>query len=359
MKKIKEVTIYDIAKELDVSPSTVSRALKDSPLVSKATRKKIQDTAKEMEFRLNIFASNLQKQKTFTIGVIMHELRSYFMTSVLSGIEKIANNAGYDLIIAHSSENYEKEKANAHNLFEKRVDGLIASLAFDTPNLDHFSPYRSRGIPIVFYDRVIEDSSYPKVIINNYKSGYEATKHLIDEGCSQIILVTANMSRNVYSERYRGYRAALKEAGIQPKKEWVLKKDLSEKGAQEAAKSVLKMDPLPDGAFITHDLSAAVFIQTLKKNKVQIPEDIAIVGFNNDTIGKLIEPQLSTINYPGNKVGEAAANYLVNQLKDDNPLKGISTITIQSELIIRESSLKNKRIPLNKSSNNLNSSNGL
>lgn len=340
MNKKKEVTIYDIAKALNVSPSTVSRALKDNPLVSKATRKKIQQAAEEMDFRLNTFASSLRRQKTFTIGVIMHELRSYFMTSVLSGIEKITTTAGYDLIIGHSSESYRKEKANVQNLFTKRVDGLIASLAFDTPNLDHYQPYLSKGIPVVFYDRVEELSNFPKVIINNFQCGYEATRHLIDEGCSKILLVTADRTRNVYSERYRGYVAALNEAQIRPEEDWVLEKDLSEKGAQEAAEIFLKMRPLPDGVFITHDLSAAVFMQSLKKEGLRIPEDVAIVGFNNDAICKLVEPQLSTVNYPGNKVGEAAANYLINHLENNTPLTDINTIIIKSELIIRASSLR-------------------
>lgn len=344
MKNQKEVTIYDIAKELKVSPSTVSRALNDNPLVSKVTRKKIQQTAKEMGFRLNTFASNLRKQKTYTIGVIMHELRSYFMTSVLSGIEKITTPAGYDLIIGHSSESYQKEKANARNLFKKRVDGLIASLAFNTPDLDHYQAYQSKGIPVVFYDRVDERSDFPKVIIDNFKSGYEATRHLITEGCSRVFFVTADRARNVYAERCRGYLAALAEAQITPENDWILEKDLSEQGAREAAEAFLKMDPLPDGAFITHDLSAAVFMKVLKKNGVRVPEDVAIVGFNDDAICTLVDPQLSTINYPGQKVGEAAASHLINLLDGAAPLTGINTITIQSKLIIRGSSLKRRSI---------------
>lgn len=351
MKEKKEVTIYDIAKALQVSPSTVSRALNDNSLVNKTTRKKIQQAATEMGFRHNSFARNLRNQKTYTIGVIMHELRSNFMTLVLSGIEKVTNQAGYDLVIAHSSESYRKEVANVQNLFNKRVDGLIASLAFETPDLDHYRPYREKGIPIVFYDRVEEQSDYPKVIIDNYKCGYEATRHLIKEGCSSIVLVTANLTRNVYAERYRGYKAALKESQIAFEKEKVLVKDLSERCALEAAETVLKMKPMPDGAFITHDLSAAVFMQTIKKAGVRVPEDIAIVGFNNDAICRLVEPELSTINYPGHKIGEAAANYLVSHLEGDTPLTDINTITIKSELIVRGSSLKKKHKGISKNPN--------
>ncbi|HEX5553792.1 MAG TPA: LacI family DNA-binding transcriptional regulator [Chitinophagaceae bacterium] len=336
----KECTIYDIAQKLKVSPSTVSRALNDSSLVSKVTRKKIQNTAASMGFRLNTFASSLRTQKTQTIGVIMHELRSNFMVSVLSGIEKVTNRAGYDLVIAHSSENYQKEMANVYNLFHRRVDGLIASLAFDTPNLDHYLPYRGKGIPVIFYDRVDELADYPKVIINNYQCGYEATRHLIEEGCSRIVLLTASLERNVYAQRHRGYIAALKEAQIPVKKEYVIVKDLSEQGALDAASAVLKMDPRPDGAFITHDFSAAVFMKALKRKGIRTPEDIAIVGFNNDPICMLVEPQLSTINYTGPKIGEAAANHLVNHLEGTVSLADTDTIIIKSELIIRQSSLR-------------------
>src|SRR4026209_2200771 len=151
MLKKKDVTIYDLANQLNISVATVSRALKDDNLVSKKTRKKIIDLAEEMGYRSNHFARNLRQQQTNTIGIIVHELNSNFITSVLAGIEKITTEAGYDLIIAHSSESFEKESANALNLFHKRVDGLIASLAFDTKGLDHYSSYDEKGIPVIFF----------------------------------------------------------------------------------------------------------------------------------------------------------------------------------------------------------------
>src|SRR5687768_8159127 len=158
MKSKKDITIYDIALRLDLSSATVSRALQDNPAINKNTRKKIQEAAKELGYRHNTFASSLRKQKTNTLGIIVHELKSNFITAVLAGIEKVATESGYDLIIAHSSESFEKEAANALNLFHKRVDGLIASLAFDTKGLDHYKIYEERGIPVVFFDRVEEKS---------------------------------------------------------------------------------------------------------------------------------------------------------------------------------------------------------
>ena len=340
MKPKKEVTIYDIAQRLDLSSATVSRALQDNPAINKNTRKKIQETARELGYRHNNFASNLRKQKTNTIGVIVHELNSNFITSVLAGIEKVTTEAGYDLIIAHSSESYKKEAANALNLFHKRVDGLIASLAFDTKGLDHFKPLEEKGIPIVFFDRVEERSETTKVIIDNYKCGYQATQHLVEQGCKRIVLVTANLKRNVYAQRHKGYMEALFDNGIPYEKELVLIKDLSEQCGVEAAREIVKMKPMPDGAFITNDFSAAVCMQTLKEFGISIPRDIAIVGFNNDAISKIVEPQLTTIHYPGIDMGEIAARNLISHLRGLSNIKHTQTIVVRSDLIVRQSSLK-------------------
>jgi LacI family transcriptional regulator len=344
MKPKKEITIYDIAQKLSLSSATVSRGLKDHPLINKNTRKRIQLAAKELGYRHNTFASSLRKQKTNTIGVIVHELNSNFITSVLAGIEKITNAAGYDMIIAHSAESYLKEAANALNFFHKRVDGVIASLAFNTKNLDHFRHFDEKGIPVIFFDRVEESGENTKVIIDNYKCGYQATQHLIDNGCKRIVLVTASLKRNVYSQRHKGYADALFDNGIPFNKDYVLIKDLSEQCGVEAALQILKMKPLPDGAFITNDFSAAVCMQTLKEHGVNIPDDIAIVGFNNDAISKIVEPKMTTIHYPGIDMGEIAARNLINHLKGVSNIKHTNTIVVRSELIIRQSSLKKKII---------------
>ena len=343
MKAKKDITIYDIAQKLSLSSATISRGLRDNPSINKITRKKIHQTAIDLGYRHNNFASSLRKQKTNTIGVIVHELNSNFITSVLAGIEKITTEAGFDLIITHSSESYIKEKANALNLFHKRVDGVIASLAFDTNGLDHFKAYEEKGIPVIFFDRVEEKDNSVKVIIDNYKCGYRATQHLIDQGCKRIVMVTANLKRNVYAQRHKGYSDALLENNIPYDKSRLLIKDLSEQCGIEAALEILKMKPFPDGAFITNDFSAAVCMHTLKENGIRIPEDIAVVGFNNDPICKIIEPQLTTIHYPGIDMGEIAARNLINHLKGLSNIKNTNTIVINSELIIRKSSLKKSK----------------
>ena len=339
----REITIYDIARKLNISVATVSRALKNDSAVSEKTKKIIADLAVKLGYRTNHFARNLRQQQTNTIGFMAHELNSNFITSVLAGVEKVTSEAGYDLIITHSSESYLKEAANANNLFHKRVDGLIASLSFDTTNLDHFKPFTDKGVPVIFFDRVEQDGNSSVVIIDNYKCGYIATQHLIEQGCKRIAHITSNIQRNVYAQRYKGYREALYDNGIPFDESLLLIKDLSEQAGIESAMQVMKMKPLPDGLFITNDFVAAVCMKTLKENDLIIPDDIAIVGFNNDAIAKLIEPTLSTINYPGKDMGEIVARNLINHLKGISDIHQTNTIIVQSDLIIRESSLKIKQ----------------
>lgn len=341
MQKLnKETTIYDIAKLLQLSSATVSRALQDNPVISHSTRTAVQETAQKLGYRRNNYASNLREQKTHTIGILIHELQSNFIKNVLSGIEKITYEAGYDLLIAHSNESFEKEKNNAFNLFNKRVEGLITSLSFNTQRLDHFKPFLEKGIPVIFFDRVEESSEGTKVIIDNYKCGMLATQHLIDQGCKKIALVTASLNRNVYTQRYNGYKDALKSNKLPFNEEYVLIKDLSEKSGIEAAHDILRMHPMPDGVFITNDFTAAVCMQVLKDHGIRVPDDIAIVGFNNDAIATIVEPQLSTINYPGHEIGQVAAQKIISHLEGVTDILLSDVITINANLIVRKSSLK-------------------
>ena len=275
----KEVTIYDIARKLNISPATVSRGLHDHPTISLKTKKRILEMVEELGYRTNHFARNLRQQHTKTIGVIVHELNSNFITSVLAGIEKVTTEAGYDLIIAHSAEDAEKEAANAKNLFNKRVDGLIASLAFDTTNLDHYKPFADKGVPVIFFDRVEQTGKNTVVVIDNYRCGYLATSHLIEQGCTRIAHITSSLKRNVYAQRYKGYMEALSDNQIPFDESLLIVADLSEQAGILSAEKVLTMDPRPDGLFITNDFVAAVCIRTLKETGIRIPQDMAVVGF--------------------------------------------------------------------------------
>jgi LacI family transcriptional regulator len=338
MFKEREVTIYDLAKKLNISIATVSRALKDDPVVSKKTKKKIFELAEEMGYRSNHFARNLRNQRTQTVGVIVPRLNSYFMSTVIAGIESIANNEGYNLIISQSSESEQKEKMSAKTMFNNRVDGLLVSLSYDTNDLSHFDQFLRKNIPIIFFDRGEQHDNFTNVLIDNRKAAHEATKHLIEEGCSRIIHITAKPKRNVYIDRLNGYKQALAENDIHFREENLIIGNLSLEAGIEAAETILKMNPLPDGVLVANDNCAVGCMLALKQAGIRIPEDIAFVGFNNDPVSKVIEPNLTTINYPGYEMGEVAARNLINHLNGTYPLHSTNTIVLRSELIVRASS---------------------
>ena len=336
----KEITIYDIAKDLGVSPTTVSRALNNHPAVNQNTKKKIFDAAREMGYQSNVFASNLRSKRTNNIGVIVPRLNSSFQSSVIAGMEKVANEAGFNLIISQSLESYEKEKANALSMFNSRVDGLLVSLASNTEKVDHYNPFLKKGIPILFYDRIAEQSEYPGIIIDNIHAGQKATQHLIEQGCKRIVHVLGNIKINVYADRLKGYKYALMENEIAFDPSMVIYSDLNEEAGEEIVRKIMKMDPLPDGLFVSNDSCAASCIRQLKLKGIKIPEDMAVVGFNNEAISRLVEPNITTINYPGYEMGELAMKNLINHLgsPSEGMLQNTNKITLRSDLIIRDSS---------------------
>jgi len=340
MKQSKEVTIYDIAQKLHISSATVSRGLNNHFSVNKKTQKIIIETARSMGYRSNLFAKNLRHQKTRTLGIIVQTLNSNFIASVLSGIEQVANKAGYNLIISQSQESQAKEAINAEAMFNRRVDGLIVSLAFDTKNVSHFDSFFNKDIPVVFFDRVSFGQSSTNVVIDNFKAGYEATRHLISQGCKRIAHITGNLTRNVYADRMKGYKEALEESKIPFNEKYVLINNMDEVSALEAADRLMSMKPMPDGLFVANDNCAAVCMQAIKDAGYSVPKDIAIVGFNNDIISRVVNPKITTVNYPGEQMGTITANALINHLEGKANLGATSTIIIKSELIIRESSLK-------------------
>lgn len=336
----KEITIYDIAKDLGLSPTTVSRALNNHPAVKEKTRKKIYDTAVELGYQSNIFASNLRSKKTNNIGVIVPRLNSSFQSSVIAGMEKAANEGGFNLIISQSLESYEKEMANVQAMFNSRVDGLLVSLASNTPNIDHFNPFVKKGIPVLFFDRILENDQYTGIVIDNIQAGYKATTHLIEQGCKRIAHVIGYPKINVYADRLKGYKYALMDREIPLNESLILHSDLNEESGEDIVNKLVAMDPMPDGLFVSNDACAASCLQQLKLKGFRIPEDIAIVGFNNDVISRLVEPNITTINYPAYEVGEVAMKNLINHLKgeSDKVLQNTNKITLRSELIIRGSS---------------------
>ena len=337
MKSDKEVTIYDIAAELNISAGTVSRGLKDHPAISKKTKKRINEAAQVMGYRFNTFASNLRSKRTNTIGVIVPRLNSNFMSSVLAGMEKIANEASYNLIISQSLESAQKEIINVKTMFNNRVDGLMISLAYDTSDVSHFDILLKKGIPLLFFDRVLEHPLCTNIIIDNKKAGYEATKHLIEQGCKNIIHITGQLARNVYADRLSGYQSALHDFGLEFNEANIMITKLDEQAGIDAAAKILNMSSLPDGVFAANDTCAVSCMSVLNHSGIRIPEDIAFIGFNNDPISRVIEPNLSTINYPGFEMGEIATRKLISHLNSET-INLTNSIILKSKLIVRPSS---------------------
>jgi len=341
MSSHKEITIYDIAKALEISPATVSRGLKDHPGIRKDTKKRILEAARVMGYQHNTFASSLRVKKTHTIGVVIPRLNSYFMSAVIAGMEKVANDRGYMLIISQSQEAVKKEMALINTMFNSRVDGLLVSLAYDTENIEHFNGVLKKDIPVIFFDRVAEHTKCTSIIIDNARAGFDATTHLLDQDCKRVAYIGGNLNRNVYADRLKGYRQALADRGIAYDPELVIINNLSEQAAIDAAQQIIRMNPLPDGIFAANDTSAVACIRELKQAGIQVPDQIAVVGFNNDPISRVIEPNLTTIHYPGHEMGEIAATTLINTLSN-LPSANLNTLVLRHNLIIRQSSIRKK-----------------
>jgi LacI family transcriptional regulator len=339
VKGSKEVTIYDVAKALGLSPSTISRALKDHPHIKKETKKKIRAVAGQMGYQRNKFASDLRQKHTNTIGVVVPRLNSYFMAAALAGIEKVTSENGYGLIISQSQESWRKEISCVSTLFNSRVDGLLVSLAFDTKNLDHFNILFNKDIPVVFFDRVADCHGCMSIVIDNFKAGYEATSHLIEKGCRRILYMGGNMLRNVYSERARGYKQALADNRIEFDQSLVVVSDMSAQAGIEIAGRILKMNPRPDGIFTANDTTAVAIMVELEKAGIKIPEEISVAGFNNEPVSQVVQPNLTTIDYPAREIGEIAASSLISKIKNSQSAN-LSTIVLKHNLIIRKSSLR-------------------
>ncbi len=340
----KEITIYDIAERLNVSATTVSRGLQDHPTISKKTKQKIFDMVEELGYRSNNFARNLRNQRTNTIGVIVGKLNSHFQSAAISGIAQHASKNGYNLLISQSFELLSHEATSVKTMFDSRVDGLLVSVAYDTENLKHFGDFIKKKIPVVFFDRMLSQDQYTNIVIDNRKAAYKITKHLIEQGKQNIVHITAPLVQNVYVDRLNGYKDALREASIEFREENVVINTLSMADGELAATELLKRKHLPDGVFVTNDICAVGCMLALKQAGVKIPEDIAFAGFNNDPVSRVVEPNLTTIDYDGYEMGEVAASHLISYLNGSLQSSRTDTIVLRAELIVRASSLRSTQL---------------
>lgn len=335
-----EVTIYDIASKLNLSIATVSRALRDDPAVKPNTKKRVMEMAETLHYRANHFARSLRVKSTQTIGVIIPKINSYFMSSVISGIESVTTKEGYGMIISQSAETLENEIKNTKTMYNNRVDGLLVSLAYETENLKHFESFRRKHIPVIFFDRTIENNNYLNILIDNRKAAYKLTEHLIQQGCKRIAHITGSLKRDVFSERLMGLKMALKDHKLSFNENllFITRNNIDE--GSEVARKILEMQKLPDAIFAAEDNSAVGCILELKRAGKKIPEDIAVAGFNNDSISRVVEPHLTTINYPGFDMGVISARTLINSIKAKNANFYENSIILNTELIVRESTLR-------------------
>lgn len=336
----KRVTSIDGTWKTKLSSFNGERSLKDFPYKSRRSHDRNRQIISPSGPQSGFFKTNQQNNTTNTIGVVVHSLQSEFVKSALIGIQQVIFGAGYEMMIMHSQENMKKEVANVQLLLDHRVDGLLASLSFGTNSMDHFKVFSREGRPVVFFDRVDTGGNNCNVVIDNTGMGYAATQHLIQQGCKRIAMITSSLERNVYRDRYTGFRNALTDHNIPFEDNLLIVKDITEQAGMEAATQIVTMQEKPDGLFVTSDLVAAACMRSLMEHGLQVPDDIAIVGFNNDPICRLIAPAITTINYSGMEMGRVAARQLINTLT--NGKIGLSTTTtiLPADLIVRGSSLK-------------------
>lgn len=333
-----ETTIHDIAKRLNFSASTISRALNDNPLISNGTRNLIKKTAKEMGYRPNTMAANFRTKRTNTIGVIVPLINRHFFSSVISGIEEVAYTQGFAVTISQSNDNFEKEDKIAHTLFANRVDGLILSIGMETTTFDHIKLFSDRKIPVVFFDRVVDEIEAHKIVVNDFEGGYQATKHLIDQGAKNIVHIGGPLNLKIYKDRQEGFSRAINESGLQFDKSSIIRTNLTQAEGTKTIEKLIKEGKKPDAIFCGNDTTALSVIIYLQKNGIKVPEDILIVGFSNEPFSELVTPSISTIKQPGFSMGQTAAKLIINQINNKQKITDFRTITMPTELIIRNSS---------------------
>lgn len=335
-----EVTIHDLAGILGIDSSTVSRALNDSPRVAKKTKDKILEKANELGYQRNHLASNLRKSKTFTLGVIVPRISRHFFSSAIAGIEETAFKAGYNVIICQSLESLEREQNIINTLLSNRVDGVLISISMETKSYNHFNGLKKRNIPFVFFDRHCNISGNSNVIIDDYKAAFMAVEHLIKKKSKIIGHFSGPQNLEIYKNRLKGYKAALEKHNIPFKEELVISSSLMEKDAAKNVKKVLALPYKIDGLFCANDVVAIGAIKYLKEIGVKIPEEIAIVGFSNESISSVIEPALTTISQSGSEIGITATNLLIDKINNKNKQEINKTIIVETSLIERKSSLR-------------------
>jgi len=339
MQKMKHrATIKDIAKELGISPSTVSRALKNHPDISEKTKQKVFNVAKKLNYRPNPTALKLKHQQNKTIAVIVPQIVPFFFSTVISGIDDYAYEHGYSVVMMQSNESYTREVACIDIVLNTDVAGVLISRAKETTDFAHYERLINYDIPITFFDRTCPSIKTDKVIINDEYAAFIATEHLIKSGCRKIIHYKGPKNLVISTKRETGYLEALRENNIPIDKKLIIECDSLEK-AKELTKKLIDDKVDFDAIFAANDQSAAGAIIALKKMNIKVPEEISVMGYSNDLISTIIEPQLSTVSQQGYEMGYMAAKLLIERIESEKPLRP-RTEVIPTKLIIRDSTKK-------------------
>jgi len=326
------ITIKDLARILNVSVSTVSRALKDHPDISKTTKKSVQDLAKELNYRPNEIALSLKNRKSKIIGIMVPKLVHHFFSSVIEGVENVAYDNDYQVMIYHSDEMLEREKQLTQSFMSYRLDGLIVSMSKETEDFSHFSKLSQLGIPIVYFDRV-PNGEFNKVLFDDYQGAFDAVSHLISCGCKKIVHFGVSPTMDIGRKRNKGYLDALAAHGLPSNDNFIIQCD-SYEGALKTTEDMLYLYPDIDGIFAVNDLTAIGAMKQLQKMGKRIPEDVKIMGFTNEISSAISSPTLSTVDQQGVLMGEEAANLLLDNM---DGIKRAQVITVGANLVIRES----------------------
>ncbi len=339
MSRQPQYTIKDIAAELGVSISTVSRALKDHPHISEDTKDKVRELVKKYDYRHNALAASLRNSRSNTIGLILPNLSQYFPSTAATAIQNKLHEYGYNLMICQSNDSVALEKELVNVLFASRVEGLIVSTTLYTEDFSHFDVFNKADIPLVFYDRVPIDYPSFRVQGEDYTGGYRSTKHLLQQGCRRIAYIGGPLTCSIYQNRYKGYVNALHDHGLEVEEERVFFHELTKENALKACEVLFSGGTMPDAVFACNDTSAIAVLQYGKRHSIRIPEDVKLTGYSNDPRADITSPAITSVEQFPYEVGDQAAILMMNLLqhrvkREINPV----TIVTPVELIIRESS---------------------
>jgi DNA-binding LacI/PurR family transcriptional regulator len=335
----KKVTIIDLARKLNMAKSTVSRALNDHPRISEETKRAVRELAQKLEFLPNTMAVGLSKQKSFIIGVIVPGIVNHFFASVIDGIEDVAYQEGYKVIICKSDESYEREVINTSALASQRVDGLLVSLSMNTKNTDHLASARKKGIPVVLFDRVSHDLKVSKVYTDDVAGAFEAVDFLIRSGYKRIAHLAGPSGLLITQSRMKGYTKALKKHQLSMPENYVVAGDMSLPGGKDAMLQLLELPVRPQAVFCANDQMAIGAMQVIKAHKLKVPDDIALVGFSNEPVTAIANPPLTTVHQPAFDVGREACRLLIQELESKKKPQP-TEIVLKTKLVERQSTAK-------------------